>query len=134
MHDANEREILVAFDPGDPQCAAALDLDGRFIAWLEAEEFLRFAPGDRNTQRQIATSMEIRRGLEKATRATLRTIEAEARNNGAQSAEEALYSRLQLPRVASEVISQRKQHIRPDKTAEAPMTPAQVARMILEEK
>jgi hypothetical protein len=134
MHESNEREILVAFDGGDPECAAALDLDGRFIAWLEAEEFLRFAPGDRKTQAQIASSMEIRRGLEKATRGTLRAIEAEARNNGAQSAEEALYSRLELPRVASEVISHRKLHMRPDKAAEAPMTPAQVARMILEEK
>jgi hypothetical protein len=133
MHESNEREILVAFDPCDLECAAALTLDGHFIAWLEAEHYLRFAPSDAKTQRLIGESMETRRGLEKATRSTLKAIASAARANGAQSAQEILYGRLQLPATTGEVISQRKPRMKADKPAEAPMTPAQVARMILED-
>ncbi len=131
MHEANEREILVAFDPGDPECAAALTLDGLFIAWLEAETLLRFAPADPETRRQIGESMEIRRGLEKAAKTTLRAIASAARADGAQSAEEMAYSQLQLPAAAGPVISQRKPGLRPDKKAAVPMTPTEVAEMIL---
>jgi hypothetical protein len=133
MHEYNEREILVAFDPGDPECAAALTMDGHFIAWLEAEQFVRFAPSDSKTQSQIGQSMEIRRGLEKATRSTLKAIAGAARANGAQSAQEMLYGRLQIPATTGEVISQRKPRLRADKPAEAPMTSAQAARSILED-
>jgi putative transposase len=132
MHDCNEREILVAYDPGDPECAAALTLDGHFIAWLEAERLLRFAPGDAKTQQQIGDSMEIRRGLEKATRSTLSAIATAARSNGARSAEEMLYDRLQLPATTAPVISQRKPRLRPDSTASAPSSASDIANSVLE--
>ena len=108
LHEMNEREVLIAYDPGDLYHAAALDIDGHFLAWLEAEELIRFAPGDRLVQAQIADSMSTRRGLEKATRMTLRAIATEARSIGARSAEEMLYSRLQLPDNAGPVITQRR--------------------------
>ena len=132
MHEANEREILIAYDPGDLACAAALDLDGRFMAWLEVEEYLRFAPGDAETQRKIGESMEIRRGLEKATRQSIATISAQARANGAKSAEEALYSRLRIPAAAGEVITQRKPRLKPSKTAVAPQSASDIASSFLE--
>jgi putative transposase len=133
MHEFNEREVLIVFDPGDPECAAAVTLDGHFIAWLEAEQLLRFAPGDVETQRQIGQSMEIRRGLEKAAKSTLRAIAGAARANGAQSAQESLYSRLQLPSpAAGPVISQRKPRLRPDKAAVAPSSAADIANDFLE--
>ncbi len=91
MHNPNEREILVAYDPADPECAAALDLDGRFVAWLEAEHLMRFAPSDPQTQARIGESMANRRGLEKAVKGTLREIARAARSAGAQSAEEMMY-------------------------------------------
>jgi hypothetical protein len=109
MHEANEREILVVYDPADPEYAAALDLDGRFIAWLEAEVLVRFAPNDPATQSQIGKSMEIRRGLEKATKTTLRSIARAARSGGAQSAEEMAYSNIQIPVTTAPIISQRGQ-------------------------
>lgn len=127
MHECNEREILVAYDPGDPECAAALTLDGHFIAWLEAEQLLRFAPGDEQTQQQIGQSMEIRRGLEKATKNTLRAIAATARSNGARTAEEMLYERLQLPATTAPVITQRKASLKPDKQAIAPPSATDIA-------
>ena len=132
MHEANEREILVAFDPGDPECAAALDLDGRFLAWLEAEQFLRFAPNDPETQRQIGESMEIRRGLEKATKQSLSLIARAARAQGARSAEEKLYDRLQLPATAEDIITQHKPRARRDSTAAAPKSAAEIASSFLE--
>lgn len=136
MHERNECKILVAYVPGDPEYATALDLDGRFIAALEMEAFLRFAPNDPATQAQIGDSMETRRSLEKATRLSIQTIEAEARAVGAKSPEELLYDRLQLPAIAGNLITHRKP--KPtntnDLTPAAPMTPAQVARMILEGK
>lgn len=131
MHEANELEILIAFDPCDAQHAAALTLDGRFIAWLEAETLLRFAPHDPETQRQIGQSMEIRRGLEKATKTTLRSIARAARANGALSAEEMALNHLQLPASTAPVISQRKASLRPDKTAVAPPSAADIASSIL---
>jgi len=135
MHEKNECEVLVGYNPEDPEFAVVLDLDGRFLAWIEAEPLLRFAPNDPVTQAQIGTSMEIRRGMEKATKASLAAIATAARGNGAQSAEEILYTRLQIPAATGCVVTQRPiQSAKPtDQTPGTPMTPAQVARMILGE-
>lgn len=113
LHEKNGLDVLIAYDPADLFHAAALDLDGRFLAWLEAEELIRFAPGDAQVQAQIAQSMSIRRGLEKATRGALKAIATEARANGAQTAEELLYGRLQIVDSHGPVITQRKQHQEP---------------------
>lgn len=128
MHEQNEREVLIAFNPTDPEFAVALDTDGRFLAWLESETLVRFAPNDSAVQGQIAESMEIRRGLEKATRQSLQVIEATARANGAKSASEMLYDRPQLPANAESAITHRKPRLAPTRKPEAPKTPAQVAR------
>ena len=133
MHEFNQREVLVAFDPNDLEFAVACELDGRAFAWLEAEAKLRFAPGDAETQRQIGESMEIRRGLEKATRLTVATIAGEARAHGARNGEEMLFSRLQLPQTAGSVITQRRPRLRADKGAVAPRTATEIAADILED-
>jgi DNA transposition AAA+ family ATPase len=108
MHAVNETEVLVATIPGDAEYAAALDLDGRMIAQLQAEPFIRYAPADAATQARIGQSMEIRRGLEKATRQTLQVIASSARANGARTPEESLYARLELPSGQGPVITHRK--------------------------
>ena len=131
MHEANDGEVLVGYNPDDPEFAVALTLDGRFLAWLEAEPLIRFAPNDPKTQAQIAQSMATRRGLEKAAKSTLRTIEGAARSMGAKSAEEMLYGRLQFPTNTSAVITQRKR-LRPNKEAVAPSTAADIANNFLE--
>ena len=134
MHEANETEVLVGYNSTDPEFAVALTIDGHFLAWLEAEPLVKFAPWDEGTQRQIGQSMEIRRGLEKATRTTLRAIAGAARAKGARSAEEMLYDRLQIPAAVGPVITQRKPEHKPAKTTQKPMTPAAVARLLLEEE
>jgi hypothetical protein len=136
MHEANsgktKTKIMVAYNPAEPEFAIALTRDGRFLAWLEAEPLMRFAPYDPETQRQIGESMEMRRHLEKATRGTLTAIATTARANGARSAEEMLYGRLTLPANTGAVITQPKSHMRPDKTAVAPATATEIAADILE--
>ena len=128
MHEANEQEILVGYNLEDPEFAVALTIDGRLIAWLEAEQLIRFAPNDTETQAQIGQSMEMRRGMEKAVRQSLAFIESTARANGAKSPEEYLRSRHQLPATAGIVISQRKPRLKAAKHAIAPATAADIAK------
>ena len=136
LHSFNEREVLIAYDGADYENAAALDLDGHFLAWLALEEKTRFAPGDPHTQALVADSMAQRRRLEKRTRETLSTISLVARQNGAQSPLEALGSRLQLPANTdlAGVITQRNPRLAPSETEDQPatVTPAAAARMFLE--
>ena len=135
LHQANESQILIASNPSDPDCAAALDLGGNFLAWLEPEDLIRFAPGDAETQAQIGESFHIRRGLEKATRNILSTIRSNARANGAVSPLESMASRLQLAagETGDDLVTQRKPR-QPgnDKSPATAATPAQAARMFLE--
>jgi putative transposase len=109
LHHLNQCEILIAYEPGAPEEAAALDLDGNFICTLQTEELVRFAPGDAHTKMLVSESMAQRRHLEKRTRETLQTIRLVARGNGALSPLEAMASRLQLPSTTdiSDVIVQR---------------------------
>lgn len=132
MHEMNEREVLVAFDPAEREYAVVCDLDGRPIAWLQQETLLRFAPNDPATQKQIGDSMSTRRGLEKATRASITTIAQAARAAGARTPEEMLYNNLQIAPSTGAVITQRKPRTRPDKTAQAPASATDIAANFLE--
>ncbi len=135
MHEMNEREVLVAYDKGDPETAVVLDADGRALAFLVPEQLVRFAPGDEATNAAIAASFQTRRGLEKAARSTLRLIADGARAAGARSAQETLYDRVGVPDASlGPVITQRKPRLRPgaSKDAVAPTTAADIARDFLE--
>ena len=134
MHEANETEVLVAYNASDPEYAVVLDLDGRkVLGWLQAEQLLRFAPWDEQTQEQIGESMEIRRGLEKATKQSLAVITGAARKLGARSAQETLYGRLQLPAAVDQLVTQSKPRLRPDTKAQAPKSAAEIAEDLLKE-
>jgi hypothetical protein len=133
IHERNEREIVVAYDPNDWECAAALDTDGCFLAWLRVEDLAHFAPGNQRTQQQVAESFRTRRGLEKATRETLTTISRVARSNGALSPLEAMASRLELPGDVAGIVTQRKPRLRPTKPIAAPQTPAEFVEKLLGE-
>jgi putative transposase len=134
MHELSGRsaDVLIAHDPADPEYAALCDLDGRFLAWLECEPLVRFAPGDDWTQQQIGQSMEMRRGLEKATRQTITAIASAARAQGVRSAVDELCSRPQLPAALDTLTTQRKRKLRPDSTAVAPASALDIANGFLE--
>ncbi len=125
--------MLLAYNATDPEYVAALDAQGRFLAWLEAEELSDFAPWSSKTKEKIGESMEIRRGLEKATKQSLRFIADSARASGARSAQEMLYDRLQLPATAQSLVTQAKikARLQPGNAVKVPMTPTEVAEMIL---
>jgi hypothetical protein len=127
MHEANECDVRVGFNSGDPEYVVVTDMDGRFLAWLEAEPLLRFAPNDKITQAQIGESMSIRRGLEKATKASLSAIAVEARRNGARTAEESLYSRLLIPTTTGDIITQRKPRVESTSEPENQLVPGEAA-------
>ena len=138
LHNLNQCDILIAYEPGAPEDAAALDLDGNFICALQSEELVRFAPSDPHTQSLISESMRQRRHLEKQTREALGTISLVARQNGALSPLEQMARRLQLPADTdiSDVITQRNPHLAklsPDnQPSNRPATPAEAARIFLE--
>ena len=133
MHEWNEREVLVAYDKGDPETAVALDPEGRPIAWLVRETLLRFAPGDAATQAQVAQSFETRRGLEKAARSTLTLIAQSAQQQGMRGAQATLQSNLSLPEPGlGPAITQRKPRNAAQKNAHAPATASDIANEFLE--
>jgi putative transposase len=109
MHEFNEREVQVVYDPADFFNVAAVDSDGNFLAWLEAEEMVRFAPYDKSTQAKIADSMAIRRRLEKGVKETIAVVTRAARATGAVSPLEAMAGRLRLPsgETGVDIITQR---------------------------
>jgi hypothetical protein len=129
LHCQNEREILVAYDPGDRDAAAALDLDGCFLAWLRPEDLARFAPGDPKVQKQIGDSMAMRRRLEKGTRETIEAISRAARSNGAQTPLAAMAARLAPPSGnVTDILTQRKPRLAPSENSPQPtLLPGQAA-------
>jgi len=136
LHNLNQCEIFIAYEPGAPEDAAALDLDDNFICPLQAEELVRFAPGDPHTKDLVSESMRQRRHLEKQTREALSTISLVARQNGALSPLESMAQRLQLPADTdiSDVVTQRPHKLSPDKdTFTRPTTPAEAARILKEQ-
>ena len=137
MHEYNERDVLVVYDSADLDAVAALDADGNFLAWLEAETLVKFAPYESATQARIADSMAMRRRLEKGNRETISLVARAARANGALSPLEAMATRLQLGpgETGRDLITQRARKLTSgDDTLTAPPTPAQAARMFLEKK
>lgn len=154
LHQMNECEVIVAYDPADLYNVAAYDSGGNFLAWLEIEQLARFAPGDPATQAQIAESMTIRHRLEKGTREAIALVSRAARANGAQSPLEAMDTRLQLPADTAGIVTQRRPRLGPEgdepentlvpgdagrklaarklAARTTPPTPAEAARMFLE--
>jgi transposase InsO family protein len=134
MHGLNEHEVMVAHDPTAPEAAAAFDLDGNFLAWLECERLARFAPGDAAVQARIADSMATRRRLEKGTGEIVAAISKAARANGARTPLEAMAERLSLGagETGADVVTQRNPRRSANESSyRTSVTPAEAARMLL---
>jgi hypothetical protein len=132
LHERNETEVMVAYDPNDAEGVAILDEDGYFLCWARAEEMLRFAPEDEATQMQIAGSMADRRHLLKSTRAMVTDISRLARARGAQTPVEMLDVPAALPMAVNDSLTHRpRPNHKPSLIAAVP-TPAQAAREFLE--
>jgi len=136
MHLANDQEILVAYDRGAQEYAAALDTDGNFLAWLNVETLVKFAPGDPETGKIVAESMARGRRLEKSVRETVGNISRVARQMGIVSPLEAMQARHQLaPSVdVSPIITQCAPRLAPptNKEPENRLIPGQAADRLAE--
>jgi DNA-binding transcriptional ArsR family regulator len=132
MHELNECEVLIAYDPLDLDAAAILDLNGRLLTMAKAENLL---PQSSDANDAIAESMAERRRLEKQTAQTIMAIGDAARANGAITEVEHLARRAQVLQMAvGDHITQRRMHVRPDDRAVAPLSPDDAARVLLEEE
>jgi putative transposase len=128
LHELNECEVLVAYDPLDPQSAAILDLNGRLVTFASAENFLPQSPA---ANEAIAESMAERRRLEKQTAQTILAIGDQARAEGAVTEVEHLARKARvLPMAVGDHITQRPMRVRPDDSAVAPLSPEDAAAAI----
>ena len=130
LHELNECDVLVAYDPLDTSEAAILNLNGDLLTFTKAEIFLPLKSP--TAHEAIAQSMAERRRLEKQTASTILAIGDEARANGAVTEVEHLARKAQLlPMAVGDHITQRRVRIRPDDTATAPASPGEIARMLI---
>jgi hypothetical protein len=131
LHELNECDVLVAYDPLDTSEAAILNLNGDLLTFAKAESFLPQSPA---AHEAIAESMAERRRLEKQTASTILAIGDEARANGAVTEVEHLARRAQLmPMAVGDHITQRRVRIRPDDAATAPASAGDIAKGFLED-
>ena len=125
LHDLNECDVLIAYDPLDPEEAAILDLKGNLLTFAKAENYL---PQSGDASDAIGESMAERRRMEKRTAGTIMAIRDAARENGAISEVEHLVKHARvLPMAVGEFLTQRKPRIRPDDEAVAPPSPEDAA-------
>jgi transposase InsO family protein len=105
LHDLTGTHVLVAYDPNDQSAVAILDERGIFLCIARAEEMLRFAPGDAETQSKISASMADRRHLEKETRGRLTSISRAARSLGVRTPVEMLDTPMELPMAVNDSLT-----------------------------
>ena len=128
MHELNECEVIIAYDPLDLETAAILDLNGRLLTTARAEKLL---PQSADANDSVAESMAERRRLEKHTSQTITAIGTAARANGAVTEVEHLARKAHiLPMAVGDHITQRQVCIRPSDTAIAPLSPEDAAKVV----
>ena len=136
LHELNEREVLVAYDPLDSGEGCRARPEGQpDDLGRQAENFL---PQSADAERSaIAESMAERRRLEKATRNSILAIGKKARANGARTDVEHLAAHAASLPIAvgdiDEFLTQRKPRFRPDDSATAPKSAAEIAASFLED-
>ncbi len=109
LHDLNECDVLIAYDPLAPEEAAILDLQGNLLTFAKAEDYL---PQSGDASSVIGESMAERRRMEKRTASTILAIRDAARDNGAMSEVEHLVKHARvLPMAVGEFLTQRKPRI-----------------------
>src|SRR5579884_4301354 len=132
LHEMNEREVIVAYDPLDPDGVAVLDAGGHFLCWARAEERIGFDPADKEIQRRIGESMADRRHFEKSVRNAVDSISLAARANGARPPVAMLAERAKVSPIVENALTHRAPKLKPDPEAAAPPSAADIAANFLE--
>lgn len=116
LHLANRTDVLVCYDPHDPDNAIVADLDGRPIAQVQADILL---PHSAEAGPAIAASMQQRRRLRNATVSTVRQIHQNVAMMGHKSDLQHLHERALLPAAVGDSIVHRMTAPRPAITPNA---------------
>jgi putative transposase len=116
LHLANRTDVLVCYDPHDPDHAVIADLDGRPIAQVQADILL---PHSAEAGPAIAASMQERRRLRNATVSTVRQIHQNVAMMGHKSDLQILHERALLPAAVGDSIVHRMTAPRPAITPNA---------------
>jgi hypothetical protein len=135
LHDRSgtKRKYTVAFDYPDADFLAAIDDDGYVFAHLEPETLVRHG-NDPETQAAIAASMKERGHRYKETRAKLNTLSQRVLSTGYVPQNDQMLQIGRLPGdIEGFVVHRPTNHkLIPHTTPNAPLTPAQAARLFLE--
>jgi len=132
LHERNETEVIVAYDPNDAEGVAILDEDGRFLCLARLEETLRFAPEDEPTRLKIAQGAADRHHLLKAPRETMAELSRRARAGGARTPVEMLDMPASLPIAVNDSLTHRPQFNQKSSLIAVPPTPDEMARDFME--
>jgi len=135
LHDRSgtKRKYIVAFDYPDADFFAAIDEDGYVFAHLEPETLVRHG-NDPETQAAIAATMQERGHRYKETRAQLNTLAQRVLSTGYVPQNDQMLQIGRLPGdIEGFVVHRPPTHkLAPHTTPNAPLTPAQAARLFLE--
>ncbi len=119
LHNANDRQVIVAYDPWDADRAVALSQDGRQIAQLQVERLsahpLTPTPESRE---QIAEMSQIRGRLAKSTSITLQTMHQQVALAGHKSDLQDLADRALAMIPVTDLVSQKVPQTGPEEPAE----------------
>ncbi|MDR3723289.1 MAG: helix-turn-helix domain-containing protein [Terracidiphilus sp.] len=135
LHNRTGEQIIVAYDPLDLESLAAIDEDGCVFAYLEPETFLRQAK-DAETQDAIGASMQERRHRYHETRDQLDALSRSVLSTGYMPQHNQMLQIGRLPIDISQLAVHRPQSstkLQPTTPTQAPVTPAQAARLFMEE-
>jgi hypothetical protein len=132
MHNLTTREVQVAYDPCDPDFAAALDADGHLLAWLKRELPLGFYPIQADTEAEetranVEASMQERSRLRRATRESVSNLARRTRPRGYKSAFEVMRDRAALPVAVGSHITQHPVRLRAQIQDPVPPTATEIA-------
>jgi transposase InsO family protein len=97
MHELSGREVVIAYDPLEPNFAAVLDGEMRFVCKLESEQLYRQS-SDAETRANIGAFIQNRSGLAKAVKQSQVALHKRVTaRGGIQTGEERLREMAQLP-------------------------------------
>lgn len=140
MHERTGSSIQIAFDPSDMDSVAALDADGHLVAWLQPETLLRQS-NDEETSAAIEQSMAERGRYRRSARERLEALSRRVRSTGYISQDEQMRRVGQLPIEIDDLVvhrpqtpAQTKRQAARDIEARTPPTPAEAARIFMQQR
>jgi putative transposase len=130
LYLANGTEVVLHYDPNDPEFGVVTDLSGHKIASVVSEQL---TPHSADANEAIASSMQERRRLRNANAETIRTVRRQAAALGHKNGYQALREQALLPESVEGLINQRApKPPKPNDNAVAPKSAAAIAAGLLE--